>query len=366
MTLELKDIWSDPWWQKHQWRSQINISDNEFNERIDFLKSVFNRDWQKSLQEDAYSHPLIQSVCLDESLFNIRGLLELADQLRVLKDVTGFAKVLKNYKSIKQARSAQLEMFMAWVMRRDGYSVEFINAKPKKGKTPDILVNQDSEYSFVVECKHLEDAAAERWIETYRFNFFQQLHNASKHGISLYYRHYGDLEIRDYGHPEELVSPVLAAIVDTLPMISAIEKLRVNGAIPGFTQIAGKGEVGLFHEADGMLSEMIIPELNQRQLMSRLFGRGVKQAATQINEYGRPGIAAIFQAQPAAYNVIENRFKGLVEADPELYRKLMGILIFPAQNILHYVQPLWVPNPHSELDPANVGIPEMVARCFDL
>lgn len=363
---QLLDIWKNQWWLKHDWRSQIRLTDDELQARINLLKSIFDQKWVQSLGDDPMRHPFLQNLLLGEGVSQVRHILELADQIETLRDLNGFHGVLKKYRSLQHPMSAHLEMFMGGVLKRAGYGVEFIVPCHKKGKTPDILVTAKSGRAFSIECKYLIDANAERWIRRYQDRFFSELQRAVPDGIALYYWHYSDLEIREYGHPDNLAVPEIAAIIDVMPIVRAIEGLLIRNVIPGAAEVAGKGALGVFYEDEQMRSRLHAPDLNRRQLIHKLFGGGIQTAARQIREHGVPGIAAIFQSQPASFAAIESWFKKLVENDRELYEGLMGILVFPAQNILHYVRPLWIANPYGELNPASVDIPKVFSEFFDI
>lgn len=363
---QLLDIWKNQWWLKHDWRSQIRLTDDELQARINLLKPIFDQKWVQSLGDDPMQHPFLRNLLLGEGVSQIRHILELADQIETLRDLNGFHGVLKKYRSLQHPMSAHLEMFMGWVLKRAGYGVEFIVPSHKKGKTPDILVSAKSGRSFSIECKYLIDAVAEHWIRKYQDRFFSELQRAVPDGIGLYYWHYSDLEIREYGHPDELSVPEIAACVDVMAIKRAIDDLLMRGCFPGFVQLAGKGDVGLFYEDENVRSIVRVAELNRRQLIHRLFGGGVQAAARQIRAHGVPGIAAVFQSQPASFEAIDGWFKKLVENDRELYAGLMGVLVFPAQNILHYVRPLWIANPYGELSPASVDLPKIFFEFFDI
>ena len=42
----------------------------------------------------------------------------------------------------------------------------------------------------------------------------------------------------------------------------------------------------------------------------------------------------------------------------EEYQYLMGVLVFPAQNILKYIKPIWIENPDTVFNAIDYGLPK--------
>lgn len=89
----------------------------------------------------------------------------------------------------------------------------------------------------------------------------------------------------------------------------------------------------------------------------RLVGNALKKAIAQINEFGKPGIAAAFYFNPPEVGALKLQLPKVFERETEKYRHLMGVLVFPAQNILKYIQPIWISNPYAGFDANEYGLP---------
>lgn len=358
------DIWSNEWWLKPQWREQINLSDEEINRCFEILKSTFNQEWIATLGDDPRYHPLVREVIFGEGLHQIDYLLGLAHKIENLAEVSGFKTVLRSYKKVKEARSAELEMFIASCLIDGGYGTEFITAKPKKGKTPDILASKNGK-AFTVECKYVSIAEAEKWITNYNMHFGIKIFDLAPKDTSIIYVPYDqNIDIRSYGYPDKLIPAKLSAELDTLAITNAVQNAHIDTKPPIYISIPGRGEVLLLPEGSETDGRVSIPELNTKFLLNRLFRNGIEAANQQIHEYGRPGIAVTFQAEPADPYSIKQKLDLIISKNPSIYSSLMGVLIFPCQNILKYINPYWVANEFSHYNVDDYGIIEFFDEFF--
>lgn len=349
------DIWKDNWWHKSVWRDELGLSLSEIDTRICVLRENFTPQWVKSLGDSLPYHPVIQNVYFGEGRSNLAYLLQLSEQISGLRKIPGFGRVLSAYKEVGTAKSAELEMFMAHVVKQAGCAVEFIAPKPKKGKTPDILVRSGSR-EFVVECKFLQDTA-EQWMREYQMHFGSLVIDCIPKGVAcIYMAEEPKLDVRRYGYPRKLTPPYIAASVDVRALREAIKCLGTGA--PAWMTISGKGTLGVLHESETCRSSIQIPDLDTRFLLKRLLNNGVKKASTQINAYGLPGIIAVFHSTPADYTFLKLAFLALVREAPEEVRDIVGLLVFPMQNILQYVRPMWIANPVNSLSLKELGLNE--------
>lgn len=100
-------LWTSSWWLKKKWRKNIPLSNENLEKYFDVLKSEFDEKWYLSLGENRKRHPVAMSLQFGEGLPQVSHLLRLAAYLIELSHVDGFARVLKDYKSIQFARNTK-------------------------------------------------------------------------------------------------------------------------------------------------------------------------------------------------------------------------------------------------------------------
>ena len=353
--------WFDPWWEADSWFSGEGLSKIDFLEGIELLKSLLTPNWVRSLGDDPLRHPFLQLVHFGQGLWQISGLYALAERFRRLRDMEGFTPVLKSYKSLAEARSADLETFMAYVMAKKCQDVSFIRAKSKHGRTPDILaVNHDSE--FVVECKTVSDSEAEIWVNNYGRSYSQLIMDAVPEGFEvIFWSSDPDVNPDQYNY----LSPrsyQLAAAIDAYPIIRQIERF---GDRPRYIDMGYPGQLWIIPTGSELRSSISVPSISKEFVGRRLVGNAIRKANRQISDYGKPGIAAISYAAPPDTGALLTKLPQLFGQFREEYRYLMGVLILPAPNILTYIRPVWVANPYSDFAPAEVGLPDLLLEALD-
>jgi len=342
-------MWKNKWWYKNKWRSWVNLTDEDFESSMNILKKEFDENWLHSLGVSKDQHPVVNKVSYGEGVPQLSYLLRIASYINDLNELDGFNNVLKAYKSIQLFKGAELELFMAHVLYKSKYDVSFIVPKPKKGKTPDILAKCKNG-EFVVECKFIDDAKGELWFNRYYTQFAMNIMNEVPHGKALIYIPENQyLDIWAYGYPNNLVSSSIAAYIDSLDVVNHIKKLKFGFCKNAYIDVHNKGKIYWMDETDEIRSEVNTPELNHRFINRRLISRGVNTANLQIQEFNKPGIAAIFQSKPVYEIDLKKTLCHLFEENKELYSKLMCVLVFPAQNILEYIEPILVENPYSDI-----------------
>jgi len=358
-------LWQDQWWWKPHWRDQIALSDREVRKRISVLEREFDTSWAVALGSRLLEHPLVQSLTFGEGLAQIRSLLGLADHLDRLRHVVGFNRVLADYRRLPSARSAELELFMGGLLHSLGVDVEFIPPKPKKGKTPDILARSGTR-EFVVECKYLNDAGAERWIKNYQTAFAMHIIRAVPKGVALAFKlHDPFIDISRYGYPDRLTPFQLAAAIDAQPTVDAIRDMLPEGLPSGYRTVGPFGDLVLLPESDAFRGSADIPTLDRSFLLRRLLRSGVLKANEQIRAYGKPGIAVVFYSKAAEIGLVKREFDEMVNAEPEKFDWLMALLVFPEQNILRYVRPFLVENWRSNYSLGAIGFAADLREMLD-
>jgi hypothetical protein len=361
----MRDIWGNPWWLEDSWKEQFNITSDRYLSSFMLLEQEFDSCWVKSVDAESDIHPLIKELIHGKSTSQIRHLLSISENIQTLRNVPGFERVLKAYKQTKTAYSAELEMFLARVLKSCNYEVEFIVPKPKKGKTPDILA-KSVVGEFVVECKFLNNDAGEKWIENYALLFGINVNALVPNNYSLIYQpNNPQIDIWEYGYPKRLTPYQLAVAID----ISAIRESanKIIGPVygPALRRIPGKGDLIILPKSDFDRGVVYLPELNTKFFLKRLFRNGLLKASDQIRGFGLPGIAAVFYSGISELKVINRYFNELIEQDKLRHELLMGVLVFPMQNILHYNRPTWLENKYSKYSAKSFGIPSFIEKNFN-
>ena len=361
---ETGDAWHNRWWLNPQWRKFVELPHAELDALCNILYETFDSKWIESLGDKLGEHPLIQDITFGKSRHQLMHLVNLADDIQQLRELTGFKRVLDDYKFIQTARSARLELFFAAVMKRVGYEVSFIVPKPKKGKTPDILVS-NGESEFVIECKFVRDAKSEVWFDNYSMEFSSSIIRMMPKGISYWYNPSAPpVDIRQYRRSNSLMSPKLAAIMDTLAVTRSITEFTHSFQMSVVKEIPGKGKLFLTKDPEQYFGTIHLPEMNRDFLLYRLVNNGLEKANDQIRTYGKPGIAVIFYSGVRNLGLIERDFNELIDEDPEKYRHLMGMLMLPMQNILQYIHPYWLSNSRSDFSAEEMGITDKIDEQF--
>ena len=130
-------------------------------------------------------------------------------------------------------------------------------------------------------------------------------------------------------------------------MITRIRKLKYGFYPSSYVDIHGVGQLLWMYETDNVRSEIHYPDLYHKFLNKRLINNGVSKAVLQINASNKPGVAAIFQDKSVHEITLKGVLCNLFEKNKKQYSNLMGVLVFPAQNILQYMEPLLIENPYS-------------------
>lgn len=354
--------WFDPWWEADRWFSREQLSKGDFLESIEFLKSLLTPDWVRSLGDDPLQHPFLQMVHFGQGLWQMGGLHALSERFQCLLGVEGFSPVLASYKSLAEARSSDLEMFVAYVIAKECQDVSFIRAKSKRGRTPDILaVNNGLE--FVVECKTVSDSKAEVWVKNYGESYSRRIMDAEPSNFEDIFRsNCPEIDPDQYGYPF-LGSYELAAAIDAYPIIQQIQQF---GGKSRYIDMGHAGQLWVIPSGSDLRSSISVPSISQAFIGRRLVGNAIKKANRQITEYGKPGIAAVSYASPPDTGTLRLRLPDIFSQHQEEYRYLMGVLVFPAQNILQYIPPIWVANPHSDFNASDYGLPDVLKGTLNL
>jgi len=361
---ETGDAWRNKWWLKPNWRDFVELPDTELDTLLRILYETYDTKWVNSLGDNLGYHPLIQDITFGKSRHQLLHLVNLADDIKQLHEINGFNGVLKDYKTIQNARNARLELVIAAAMKRVGYEVSFIVPKPKKGKTPDILVsNGDSE--FVIECKLVSDANSEIWFNNYSMEFSSSITRMMPKGNSYWYHpSTPPVDINQYRRPNGLMSPKLAAIMATLTVTQFVKEFAHSFQMSVWKEVPGMGEIFLTKDPEQDFGTIHMPEMNRDFLLYRLVNNGLEKANDQIRTYGKPGIAVIFYSGVRNLGLIKKDFNELIDKDPDKYRYLMGMLMLPMQNIMQYIHPYWLCNPMSEFSAEEMGITEKIDDQF--
>ncbi|BBB26812.1 hypothetical protein [Amphritea japonica] len=357
--------WFNPWWLEDRWYSPgATVQKVDIVEAIELLKTVLTKEWVMSLGDDPFRHCFIQLIHFGKGLSQLSNIYQQAKKLRLALELDGHESIIDSYKRVEQAGSAKLELFMAYVMSETGYDVSFIKAKPKKGRTPDILVDLQGN-RFVVECKSLQDSVTEQWFDDYVSEFGRLVMFLIPTGYEVAYRPIDiELDPSDYGYPN-YGSYKLAATVDALPIIQKLKQIGPFTPKYQYHDLGSKGELYIAPSGVGLTGRMAIPEITQAFVSRRLLSNGVKKAAAQILEYGLPGMVSVFYTSPPDIGVLKCDLLKLFAADIDAYKLVIGVLIFPAQNILRYIQPIWVSNPYADNKAEDFGLPSLLSKELD-
>lgn len=357
-------LWDNPWWLKPEWREKFPLSDEEYAHHFRLLQECFDEEWVRGLVGDIKKHPLFGTLLIGESVHQIRTLLALADNLKRLKDVHGFSRVLGDYKTELQARNAGFEMSMGGAFAKAGCDVEYIVPKSRKGQTPDILV-RNGEKEFTVECKFMSDATREKWIDRYQTWYSRRISASVPTEYSVRFHPFVEhLEPSCYGPHDGLTPPELAAELDTLQVRTAIEEMLYSFRLPQYRWIEGKGTLAVFPEGYDHMGEIGRPGLSRRFFFNRLVSNGIKTASKQIQAYSRPGIASVFYSGVSDLGWIKPAVQQVFLEKPEGFECVMGVLLFPMQNVLEYISPYWIENESSAFSAAEIGVTDMLHELF--
>lgn len=356
--------WFDPWWEIDYWYDTIQITKTDAISAVDFLKSIFTSEWVKSLGENSLEHPFLQLIFFGRGVSQLYDIYELAERYRTVICTEGYKSVLENYKTIKHSRSANFEAFFLNVLKKAGCDVSFITAKPKYGPTPDILVkNLDKE--FIVECKCIQESDAEKWVVNYAHAFGNLIVNAAPGVYDVFYcPHQLAIDPYDYGYPE-FGSYQLAATIDTLPIVNYLNSIGFISLQDSYIDLGPKGHLYVLPKSIGFPSQTYIPETTSKFVGRRLVQNAIKKANAQISAFGKPGIAAIFYDSPPNIGVLKQELPKIFEEYKEDYALLMGVVIFPAQNLLNYVRPMWISNPFASIAPEDFGLPSLLTEVIN-
>ncbi len=361
-------LWPDKWWMKDKWRKFFpKISDDEYKSSFHLLEEIFDEDWYKLLGKQSYHHPLVKNILMRESAYDVDSMLYLAQLINTLKDTIGFGRVLEDYKVISRAYSAHQEMVLCSGLKSQYYTVDFIPPKPKKGPTPDIICSKNGK-EFVVECKYINEVEKENWFDNYRLHYGRILNEVPTGDLALLFiNHIGEIDITRYINEDgSLLSPYLAALINTFPIANEIYRHYYSFGKPFISEIEGVGIVGLIPTTKTFFSSVGLPENDSRHLIRRLFGNGVKKAVRQINASGLPGIAVIFQAYPPDRLYMQRKFNELVNDSPDKYDNLIGVLVLQAQNILKYIHPNWIENKNCKYSLHEFDLDDAFKQLFDI
>lgn len=357
-------LWDNPWWLKPEWRKFFSISDEEYESSFQLLQETFDEEWVKGLDGDIGYHPLIQALFFRRGVRNIQTLINLADNLKQLEGVQGFHRVLADYNTLYQARNAGLEMFMGGAFARAGCDVEYIVPKSRKGPTPDLLVRK-GEAEFTVECKFMSDASREKWIENYRTWYGRRISASVPTEYSVWFQPFVEhLDPSCYGPHDGLTPPELAAELDTLQVRTAIEEMLYSFRLPQYRWIEGKGTLAVFPEGYDYMGQIGLPGLSRRFFFNRLVSNGIKTASKQIQAYRRPGIASVLYSGVSDLGWIKPTVQQVFLEKPEGFECVMGVLLFPMQNVLKYMRPYWIENESSAFSAAEMGVTDMLYELF--
>lgn len=356
--------WFDPWWEIDHWYDTIQITKTDVISAVDFLKSIFSSEWVKSLGENSLKHPFLQLIFFGRGVSQLCGIYELAERYRTVISTEGYKSVLANYKTIEHSRSADFEAFFLNVLKKAGCDVSFITAKPKHGRTPDILINNLSN-AFVVECKCIQESDSEKWVTNYAHVFGSLIMNAAPDQCGvLYCPVQFAIDPHDYGGPE-FVSYQLAATIDTLPIVNYLKSIRLLSPQHRYIDLGSKGYLYIFPKCIEFPSQSYMPEISSKFVGRRLVQNAIQKASSQIRAFGKPGIAAVFYDSPPDIGVLKQELPKIFKEHKEDYALLMGVVIFPAQNLLNYVRPMWISNPFASSAPEDYGLPSLLMNAVN-
>lgn len=362
-TIKIEQYWQSRWWEKPAIRSHLKASDIEISNAISLLRQEFDQAWFDSISCPA-EHSVSQNLMLGEGTTNIRSLLDTARQIQVLRGVHGFSRVLREFKKEKSWMSANIEMLMGYVFKDEGMPVEFIVPKSRKGPTPDILVHSPSG-PFAIECKRLEEARGEQWIERFQMAYFCAFSDADFGKLHPYvFPHVPYLPLKGIGFPNNPPNPESYARYIAAPIISQLRSMRTKGQIDSVLR-TDTHDIALFTEPYHEFASISAPDPEPRFLMRRLMGN-ISRATGQIRAYaethGLPGVLVVWQAAPCDYDYLNARLLKVM-ATPE-YKNIIGIMVMKMGNLLSYQRPLWVRSPLSAYDDVSKHIEFVISKRF--
>lgn len=260
--------------------------------------------------------------------------------------------------------SANIEMLMGYVFKDEGMPVEFIVPKSKKGPTPDILVHSPSG-SFTIECKRLEEAKGEQWIERFQMAYFRAFREVEADALHAYVvPHNPYLKLREIGFPNMPPNPERYARLMAEPIVKVLKQMRARGQIDSVLY-TDTHDLALLSEPYLNFSGIWAPEPDTRFPMRRLMSN-VSRAAGQISDYakkhGIPGVLVVWQASPCDYDYLNAQLLRVM-ATPE-YKDVLGIMVMKMGNILSYQHPLWVRSPATQSAPLLDCIEKVLNKRF--
>lgn len=363
LVMEIEDYWRSRWWEKPVWRSQLTQTDSQIHEAIELLQKEFDASWYSSISHPA-GHPVSLKLMIGEGIHSLRGLLDTARQIRSLRGVHGFGRVLREFKTERNWQSAHIEMLMGYAFKDESADVEYIVPKSKKGPTPDILVRSQAG-PFTIECKRLEEAKGEQWIDRFSRAYFEEFHGQDFDGLHIYaHPNNPYLKLSGTGFPNNPRNPREYARDMAAPVLKRLRCMKANGRIDSFLQ-TDTHFLALLTPAYRSLASVMAPGLETRFLMRRLMSN-VSRAASQIrayaNQHGVSGILAVWQAEPCEYEYLHNRLSREMVNGKHDY--ILGIMVMKMDNILAYQRPLWVRNPLKESTPQIRYIEGILSRKF--
>lgn len=357
--------WSDSWWLDERWIENLNETRDDVEKAVEYLKGIFTSDWLKNYTGNPVANVLLRNTQYGQGLPYLENLISLSQHLKELEKIPTINAVIKNLKSSHESDSANMELELGYVFHNEGYTVEFPVPKSKKNKTPDVIVEKGNE-KFAVECKKLKISKFESWIDqVLRALSIKAFNLAEESGFGIRYEF--SKEIMPHLHSLYKNNESIEVPIDNLLMRLSDSINRVSNKNHDWACIINEN-IG-----EGYISRNLIrtkgllrtPEIPNSFKFGRLFENGIKNAMSQLTNLDCPGIAVIHLNAIPDYDFISDEMNKVFFANSETYSNIIGILVFPWQNMFERSQPCFVVNKTANFDIENSNMIDVIKKYHD-
>jgi hypothetical protein len=359
--------WLDAWWEEENWVSQSRFTLEEIRSSIEVLRTVFTAEWAEKIGENDVANIFLRKIRYGKSIWQHRYIIELGQQIKILRDRPGFTSILFRLLSIDDSESADMELSLAALLLNNSFDIEFPVPKSKRGKSPDIIARCGAE-TVAFECKQLEASNKQRWLDSY-YNHASHLlrdglDNAERH---IQFEFEEPPVDRFFGRDGKAVRGA-AAVAEEMAnhMISHVRGLFVEYSSPLLFGIEGIG-YGRFVGATVPNSAWIrLPSMTDDRLFARLLSNGIVRANEQLRTVNFPGIAAIYVEHSPSFEYAQSEFEAIVMKESSRYEHLAACLVFQRQAHFSYRAPLLLINPVNRVRFNQLNVSDVIRKAYGI
>lgn len=359
--------WLDAWWEEENWVSQSRVTLEEIRSSIEVLKTVFTAEWAEKIGENDVANIFLRKLRYGKSIWQHRYIIELGQQIKILRDRPGFTSILSRLLSIDDSESADMELSLAALLLNNSFDIEFPVPKPKRGKTPDIIARCGAEV-VAFECKQLEASNKQRWLDSY-YNHASHLlrdglDNAERH---IQFEFEEPPVDRYFGQDGKAIREAVDVAEDVAnQMISHVRGLFVEYSSPLLFGIEGIGYGRFIGTTVPDSAWMRLPSMPDDRLFARLLSNGIVRANEQLRAVTFPGIAAIYAEHSPSFEYAQSEFEAIVRKESSRYEHLVACLVFQRQALFQYRPPLLLVNPTSHVKFDQLNVSNVIRKAYGL